>query len=257
MNYKHKHLLLIIACVIFAITLPFFITIDWWACVIIPIGFILTKGIGSEIGAHRLWSHRSFSTKRIFEKIIIILNTLAGEGSIIAFAGIHRLHHKYSDTDQDPHSPKFVNWWAIILYQHNTKNFNSRIIKDLLHDPWLKWQHKNYFNVQLVLIMILLFASPLALWYYAVNILMTVWIDFLVNIVCHRWGPHDNNTIDSSTNNLWTSIFLLGAHLHNNHHANAGGWNNAYGRYNFDLWALIIRTIRIKPVPLVNETNDY
>jgi stearoyl-CoA desaturase (delta-9 desaturase) len=258
MSYKHKHLSLIIACIIFAIALPFFVTINWWAWIIIPTLFMLTKPIGSEVGAHRLWSHRSFSTTPWMEKILIILHTFAGEGSIIAYAGIHRLHHKYSDTEQDPHSPKYINWWAIVFYQHNTQGFTPTIIKDLLSNSWLKWQHKNYFNIHLAVIAALIVTSPLALWYYAINVLFTLWIHFLVNIGCHHWGSRNFDTHDSSTNNAWMSPFLLGVHLHNNHHAAPGSYTNVQingsGKCNFDLCGSIANLIRKKsPVSLPSK----
>ena len=244
MSYKHQHLLLIIVSAFLAVTLPFYITIGWEAVGIILILPLITKGLGSEVGAHRLWSHRSFSTHRWVEKTLIVLDTLAGEGSILAFAGIHRLHHQYSDTVDDPHNPH-THPWRTTFYQHNTDKFNARIIRDLISDPWLVWQHKNYFRIQIAIILLLALVSITALWYYAVNVLFTIWIDFLVDVVCHRWGSADNELPNTSKNNRWTMPLLLGADLHNNHHARPGEWNNAWGRYKFDLWAQIIRLIKI------------
>ena len=245
MDYKHKHLLLIVISAILIVTLPFFVSIGWEAIPIILLLCNLTKGVGSEVGAHRLWSHRSFETSWLWERVIIVLNTLSGEGSILAFAGVHRLHHKYSDTDRDPHNPH-THLWSTIFYQHNTDEFHGRIVRDLINDCWLVFQHKHYFKLQAVIMLALALISTTALWYYAVNVWMTIWINFLVNVVCHRYGPKDNQVDNTSTNNLWAGIFLLGANLHNNHHAEPGRYDNAYGRYHFDIWASIIRKIQTK-----------
>ena len=245
MDYKHKHLLLIVICAILIVTLPFYIELNWWAILVISLLCNLTKGVGSEVGAHRLWSHKSFQTSWFWERVIVVLNTLSGEGSILAFAGVHRLHHKYSDTDRDPHNPH-THLWSTIFYQHKTDEFNGRLIRDLMGDSWLVWQHRNYFKIQTVIIVALALLSTTALWFYAVNVWMTLWINFLVNVVCHKFGPADNTQDNTSTNNRWADIFLLGAGLHNNHHAKPGEYDNGWGRYRFDIWGSIIRQIQTK-----------
>jgi stearoyl-CoA desaturase (delta-9 desaturase) len=244
LDYKLKHLILVLTSAILAIVLPFYISIGWEAPFIILLVCTLTKGLGSEIGSHRLWSHNSFTTSLIWQRILIVLNTFAGEGSILAFVGIHRAHHAYSDTDKDPHNPH-TNMWNTIFYQHNTASFNSRSIKDIFRDRWLVAQHKHYFKFQVAIYVILAMISMTAVWYYAVNILYTLWINYLVNVACHRWGNKDNDLPNTSTNNLWVNrIFLLGAGLHNNHHARPWEWNNAWGNYKFDLWAQVIKLIK-------------
>lgn len=244
MTYKHKHLLLIIISALLIIGLPFYIHIAWYAPLIIFAICNLTKGIGSEVGAHRLWTHKSFKTSPLYERIIILLNTLSGEGSIVAFVGIHRAHHAHSDTARDPHNPH-TNFWGTIFYQHNIESFSPRSIVDVIRDPILAFQHRHYFRIQAVILITLALISPLALWYYAVNVWMTIWINFLVNVVCHMYGPADNKMSDTSTNNFWAGFFLLGANLHNNHHARPSEYDNAWGNYTFDVWGNIIRLIKI------------
>jgi stearoyl-CoA desaturase (delta-9 desaturase) len=226
-----------------ALSLPFFITITWHAWIIIPLLCYITKGFGSEVGAHRLWSHRSFTTSGLYKKLMIVLQTLAGEGSIIGFVGVHRLHHLYSDTDKDPHGPK-TGLIRVIFYQHNIENVNIKLIKDLFDEPWLVQQHRHYFKIQLSIFAILFIVSPILVWYYSVNILSTLWINFLVNVVCHRWGTNDNNLPNNSKNNRWADIFLLGVGLHNNHHLHPGASNLAWPPYKFDIWAKIIGLIK-------------
>jgi fatty-acid desaturase len=243
MSYKLNHLILITVSAVIALTLPFYIHIAWYAPLIVFIFCVLTKGIGSEVGAHRLWSHNSFDTSTGYRRALIALHTLSGEGSIIAFAGVHRLHHRYSDTEKDPHNPH-TNLWGTIFYQHNTADFTARIVKDLFKDMWLVMQHRHYFKMQLAIFVILAIGSPLLLWYYAVNVLSTLWINFLVNVACHKWGLAENVVENTSTNNQWACIFLLGAQLHNNHHARPAAYDNAWGNYKFDIFGNIIRFIQ-------------
>lgn len=244
MTYKHKHLLLIIVSILIALALPFYIHIAWYAPLIIFVAYFLTKGMGSEIGAHRLWCHRSFTTNRVWECILVVLNTLSGEGSIVAFTGIHRLHHAHSDTDKDPHNPH-THYWATIFYQHDTRSFSPRSIVDVIRDPILVAQHRYYFRIQTIILIIFALISPLVLWYYAVNVLVTLWTNYLVDVVCHLHGKNDNQLDNTSKNNYWANMFLLGAGLHNNHHARPQEYNNAWGNYRLDIWGNVIKLIKI------------
>lgn len=239
MSYKHKLLTLIIFCAAVAVAVPFWVDIGYEALLIIPTICYLTKGLGSEVGAHRLWSHRSFETSNMIKRILIILDTLAVEGSIVAFVGVHRLHHMYSDTDRDPHwSQRSV--WRATFYQHDISGFNAKLIKDLISDPWLMFQHKHYFTIQLLIILTLVLISPVVLWYYCVNALATVWINYLVNVACHTWGTNNNNLPNNSKNNKWADIFLLGVGQHNTHHNEPGRTQLCW----YDVWGYFIGWIK-------------
>lgn len=244
MTYKSKLLLFILTAISLAIALPFVIDISWHAWIIIPLLCYLTKGFGSEIGAHRLFTHRSFDTSSFWKRTMIILQTLSGEGSIIGFVGVHRLHHQHSDTELDPHCPS-KGLFRVTFYQHDINNFDVRLIKDLFRESWLVFQHRYYFVIQSIILLTLLLLSPILVWYYAVNVISTLWINFLVNVVCHRWGTNDNNLPNNSKNNRWADLFLLGVGLHNNHHLRPGVSDLAWAPYRFDIWAKIIRKIQL------------
>ncbi|GBP32244.1 hypothetical protein EVAR_27668_1 [Eumeta japonica] len=60
--------------------------------------------LGITAGAHRLWSHRSYKAKLPLQLILLVLNSLAFQNTATEWVRDHRLHHKYSDTDADPHN---------------------------------------------------------------------------------------------------------------------------------------------------------
>jgi stearoyl-CoA desaturase (Delta-9 desaturase) len=60
--------------------------------------------LGITAGYHRLWSHRTYDAKEPFRWLVMTMSSLAFQGSIFTWARDHRLHHKYSDTQLDPHS---------------------------------------------------------------------------------------------------------------------------------------------------------
>ena len=68
-----------------------------------------------------------FTMSRFWEKVFFGFTFITQGSSFLnprAYAILHRLHHKYSDTEKDPHSPKFSK--NIIMLNLNTiKHYES------------------------------------------------------------------------------------------------------------------------------------
>lgn len=62
------------------------------------------SGLGITAGAHRLWAHRSYKARFPLRVILMIFNTIAFQDAAMHWARDHRVHHKYSETDADPHN---------------------------------------------------------------------------------------------------------------------------------------------------------
>jgi len=69
------------------------------------LAFILwpVSAFGITAGAHRLWSHKSYSAHWILKLALMLCNSMANQGSIYHWARDHRVHHLHSDTAADPH----------------------------------------------------------------------------------------------------------------------------------------------------------
>ena len=70
----------------------------------LSIGYTLT-GAGITVGYHRLFTHRSFKTRRPVRVLFAVLGSAAVEGPLIEWVSSHRKHHRFSDQRGDPHSP--------------------------------------------------------------------------------------------------------------------------------------------------------
>jgi stearoyl-CoA desaturase (Delta-9 desaturase) len=66
--------------------------------------FGIFGSMGISAGAHRLWCHRSYKANRVLQYYLAFLQTVAFQNSIIEWVRDHRVHHKYSDTNADPHN---------------------------------------------------------------------------------------------------------------------------------------------------------
>lgn len=105
-------------------------------------------GFGITGGAHRLWSHRTYKVKRPFEYFIMLCNCVAFQQSVIYWVRDHRLHHKYSDTDADPHNARrgfFYSHigWLLVKKNDIVKERGKTIdLSDVENNPVLQFQKK-------------------------------------------------------------------------------------------------------------------
>ena len=72
--------------------------------------------LGITAGAHRLWSHRAYKAHKYLKIFLCISNSMAFQESVYHWARDHRLHHKYSDTEADPHNSKRYNYIILEIF---------------------------------------------------------------------------------------------------------------------------------------------
>src|ERR1700712_4165154 len=76
---------------------------------------------------HRFASHKMYHTSRNWERVFYGATWFAQGSSFLiprAYGIMHRMHHTYSDTEKDPHSPHFFeDVWHMML--HTSKIFNG------------------------------------------------------------------------------------------------------------------------------------
>src|SRR5258705_2525049 len=96
-------------------------------------------------GYHRYFSHRAYSTSRVFQFVLAFLAQSTAQKSVLWWAAKHRHHHLHSDTEDDVHSPRHTGF----LYSHLGWIFVRRHAKtdltkvaDLARYPELVLLHK-------------------------------------------------------------------------------------------------------------------
>src|SRR4026208_874857 len=71
---------------------------------------------------HRYGAHRMFTMSKGWERFFHLLTYVAQGSSYLnprGYAILHRQHHAYSDTEQDPHSP--LNFRSVVPMMWHTK----------------------------------------------------------------------------------------------------------------------------------------
>jgi len=218
---------------------------EWWLlllslCVYWTIGIL-----GINIGFHRLLSHRSFNTYKPIYYVLTVLGTLTAMGSSLSWVAVHRQHHRYSDTDLDPHSPhKFgaiktwLGFWGDI-------KIDIRNCNDLRKDSFHKFLHKKYIIIQLLYVSILGAIDPLLIIFvYAIPSVLVFHSAGAFDVIAHMHGYRSYETKDRSCNSWIANIITMGEGWHNNHHARPGNWSNWEKWWEVDIPSLIIRIIK-------------
>jgi stearoyl-CoA desaturase (delta-9 desaturase) len=220
----------------------------WTNIVIMLVSFYVLNILGIWMTLHRYYSHKSFEFKNAYIKwFFTILSIIAGRGSPLGWAYLHRKHHAYSDTEQDPHGPKFLGY-KLFGFGHFKKQEEEKmqifIVKDLMTAEQL-FIHKWYIAIILTFVFVLALIN-LELLYFA-------WIlpTFLVhlsqnnfNYFGHTSGYRNFVTRDDSKNNKWLFPILLGEAWHNNHHYDAKNYSTKKNKYELDPLAYVISAIK-------------
>lgn len=206
---------------------------DWMVCIFLYIArmFFVTAGY------HRYFSHRTYKTSRWFQFILAFLSQTSAQKGVLWWAANHRVHHKYSDTMEDPHSLKQYGFWHshigwIMDTEHEETHYD--LVKDLMKFPELKWLNDFHVIPAIVLGAVVTMVggvvnggslstmfthgwSTLFIGFF----LSTVFVyhgTFAINSLMHWIGKARYKTDDNSKNSLILALISLGEGWHNNHH---------------------------------------
>jgi stearoyl-CoA desaturase (delta-9 desaturase) len=226
-----------------------FFYFSWSALVLAFVMYAIISPIGITLTYHRLLSHRAFKVPRWLEYTLATFGALSGQGPVLIWCAEHRLHHRHSDTENDPHSARHGGfWWSHMNHLFFHKEFEdneqkwSKLVPDLYSQKYYHFLSKYNSLIALSVAPVLYYFGgwQFILWGMFVRITFMLHITWFVNSATHRWGYRNFNTKDDSGNVWWVAIFAAGEGWHNNHHAEAHC--AAHGRmwWEFDLtWQMI------------------
>ena len=199
-----------------------------WAFVLWPI-----SGLGITAGVHRLWAHRSYNATFPLRVVLMLANSIANQGSIWHWARDHRVHHKHSETDADPHNATrgfffaHMGWLFVKKHQsvvaagrqlnHDDLAMDSTVVFQKRLDPW--------FALFMCMVMPGLVCT---LWgdnfwngYWVAGGLRYICVlhfTWCVNSAAHLYGDHPYDPKSWPAENPLVSVMAIGEGWHNWHH---------------------------------------
>ncbi len=183
---KHKYQLISLFAHI-----NFIIWFAWW---MIPAGWIFNNVV-NYLYLHRVYTHKHYTFKPIIDKTFQFLACMLNLSSPNVYAAVHMKHHKFSDTEKDPHSPLYHPWWKMLLSFWGDEFSPDRRAFAVYKCDWYKH------HIHIAWLTALLFP-----WI----IVIAHWMSKIVIIMVHKNG----NPIDVP----WLSLITWGEEMHKHHH---------------------------------------
>ena len=214
-----------------------------WPTWILAAGMLMICGLSVTAGYHRLAAHRSYRAAWPVRLLFVLFGAAAFEGSLLEWATDHRNHHRYTDTDQDPHSIKNGFWYAHIgwLFTLDPSKRDFSNVQDLFTDPIYRFQHR-FFPLVAV---IMGFGLPMSIGALlgdllgglvvagALRIAFLHQSTFFINSLCHIFGKQTYKG-SSAKDNWVTALLTFGEGFHNFHHQFPIDYRNGVRFFHFD-----------------------
>lgn len=215
---------------------------DWLVVVAV---YAVTGCLGMTVTYHRLLSHKSWKAPTWARVIGMLVGVWGLTGSPIAWVAIHRQHHRFTDTERDPHSPLHMKWWRVQWFSM-MEPVDVRYAVDLLRDRVAVALHRWYevIHVAILVMLLLVFGLKTTMVWYLTPAAILWNAGSLVNTLCHNFGSRTYQTRDSSRNFWPLGLLIFGEGFHNNHHGNPGSARFGLRWWELDLGYLVIQLLR-------------
>lgn len=209
---------------------------------------------------HRYFAHKTFKTGRVNQFFWALVAASSGQRGPLWWAAHHRVHHRHTDEQDDPHNAERGFWWSHMGWFLCDKNFATRTdqIKDFARFPELVWLDR--FDVAapaaLALLVYLVGVGleifvpqagttglQLLFWGFLISTLALLHATLAINSMAHRFGHRSFDTPDGSRNSLLLSLLTLGEGWHNNHHHYCGSVRQGFHWWQIDVSYYLLRAM--------------
>jgi len=219
-----------------------------WSAVALGVALYWVRIFCIGAGYHRYFSHRAYSTSRVFQFLLAFMAQTTTQKSILWWAAKHRHHHLHSDTELDVHSPRHTGF----LYSHfgwifSRAHDKADLVKveDFARYPELMWLHK---FEQVPSILLAAFCFLVAGWPGLVvgffwSTVAVYHATFCINSLAHVHGRTRYVTGDDSRNNWFLAIITMGEGWHNNHHAYQSSVRQGFRWWEYDPTYYLLRAL--------------
>lgn len=188
---------------------------------------------------HRYSAHKMFIMSKPWERFFYLLTYVSQGSSYLsprAYAILHRMHHAFSDTEKDPHSPHHTKNVFTMMWE--TKNIYNAVLnrKRAIENRF----ERNYPEWRLIEKLGDSWVSRIGwgILYLAFYVLAYIYLDMhwafffllpihflmgpihgaIVNWSGHKYGYQNFDNDDKSKNSLIFDFLMLGELFQNNHH---------------------------------------
>mgnify|MGYP003334993453 CR=1 FL=1 len=180
------------------------------------------------------------------------------------WVAIHRKHHRYSDSNGDPHSPHVYGIWRVLFggaFLYVKAKNDPEVMKLGIGTPndWIEenlYTPHPFMGILLMMVIDLALFGPIGILVWGVQMLwIPFWAAGVINGLAHWWGYRNTDTKDTSRNLTPIAIWIGGEELHNNHHAQPASAKLSMRPWEFDVGWLYIKLLSSVGLAKVRTLN--
>lgn len=209
---------------------------------------------------HRYGAHRQFTMSKRWERFFHLLAWVIQGPSYLhppTYAIMHRMHHAYSDTPNDPHSPFQQKNFATMMWRTRTLFDDLRYRRvavearfeggfpewHFLDETVGGWTTPVAWGVLYTGLYIVLATHWWLFVLLPIHLVLGPTHGAIVNYFGHKVGYHNYDNDDHSRNTLIVDVLTMGELFQNNHHKWAQSPNFAIRWFELDLGYQFVRLL--------------
>jgi stearoyl-CoA desaturase (delta-9 desaturase) len=239
------------------------LNLDFWGYVLASFLLVQITMMAVTLYLHRDQAHRSINLHPVLRHFFRFWIWCTSGMLTREWVAVHRKHHAFCETVDDPHSPQVFGLRKVLLEGaelYRTEKNNPETIEKYgrgAPDDWLErkiYLRFPYAGIILTLLANLLFFGIPGIIIFAIQMAsMPLFAAGVINGVGHHSG-YRNFECDDAARNIVPWAFLIGGEeLHNNHHAFPTSAKFSVRPWEFDIGWMYITLMRYLRLARVNK----
>ena len=202
---------------------------------------------------HRNQAHRGFTLNPVISHMMRFWLWLTTGMITKQWVAIHRKHHRFCETENDPHSPKIFGLSKVLFggaFLYHAASRDSKMVDSYgvgTPDDWIERKLYTPYNGLGILILLVLDVLLFGYWGLLIWSIQMIWIPFwaagVINGIGHYWGYRNGETKDKSRNIFPLGVLIGGECLHNNHHLDPANPKLSRRWFEFDVGYLYLKIL--------------
>jgi stearoyl-CoA desaturase (delta-9 desaturase) len=216
-----------------------------FSCATLALGvcWFVASQISITAGYHRLYSHKAYKASALLQAFFLAFGAGSVQGSALRWAANHRLHHIFTDTEKDPHSPiQGGFFWSHMGWFLLKRELPDMKLADLTSNRLLQLQYRQL--VPIAILMAFLLPAVVALSWGdfwgglltagSLRLAVQYQCTWAINSLAHYWGSRKFAPMSSARDNFWLAIITAGEGWHNYHHRFPFDYRNGHTWWRWD-----------------------
>jgi stearoyl-CoA desaturase (delta-9 desaturase) len=251
------------------------LNLSFWGYVVAAVIMVQITMMAVTLYLHRDQAHRAIDLHPALRHFFRFWIWCTSGMLTREWVAVHRKHHAYCETEDDPHSPQVYGLKKVLLEGaelYKEEAVNQATLEKFgrgAPDDWLErniyLRFPNAGIITMVIADLLLFGVPGIIIIAIQMAAMPVFAAGVINGIGHYWGYRNFECDDAATNIVPWALLIGGEELHNNHHAFPTSAKFSVRKWEFDIGWLYIRLFsalglakinRVAPAPVIDDSDQ-